>query len=56
MADVKTLFPNFSKELIAAMEQYAVIQQFKPGDILIRTGQYRKNTALVTQGKIKIYR
>jgi CRP/FNR family transcriptional regulator len=33
-----------------------VIQEFKAGYVIIRTGQYIKNTVLVLSGSIKIYR
>ncbi|MBP6431764.1 MAG: Crp/Fnr family transcriptional regulator [Ferruginibacter sp.] len=56
MAEVKETFPQFDKNLISDIEANAVIQQFKTGDILMRTGQYIKNTVLVIKGKIKIYR
>ncbi len=56
MIDFKILFPLFDKSLISDIEVNAAIQQFKAGDVLMRTGQYIKNTILVTKGKIKIYR
>jgi CRP/FNR family transcriptional regulator, anaerobic regulatory protein len=49
-------FPSFSKDLINDIEANATIQSFKEGEILMRTGQYIKNTVLVLSGKIKIYR
>jgi CRP/FNR family transcriptional regulator, anaerobic regulatory protein len=56
MIEVKTTFPQFDKNLISDIEANATIQEFKAGDILMRTGQYIKNTVLVIKGKIKIYR
>ncbi|MBP4138584.1 Crp/Fnr family transcriptional regulator [Flavobacterium geliluteum] len=53
---IQKLFPNFSSELISDIEKNASEQDFKAGTILMRTGQYIKNTILVTKGKIKIYR
>lgn len=50
------IFPSFSNELSKDIEANATIQSFKVGDIIMRTGQYIKNTILVTSGKIKIYR
>ena len=38
------------------IEKNAVIQDFKAGDVIMRTGQYIKNTVLVISGRIKIYR
>jgi CRP/FNR family transcriptional regulator len=53
---IKKLFSSFSSSLIDDIEKNAVIQDFKTGDILMRTGQYIKNTVLVISGRIKIYR
>jgi CRP/FNR family transcriptional regulator len=53
---LKTIFPNFSNELIATIEENGSLQDFKFGTILMRTGQYIKNTVLIIKGKIKIYR
>lgn len=53
---LKNTFPNFSSELIATIEENGSLQDFEAGTILMRTGQYIKNTVLITKGKIKIYR
>jgi CRP/FNR family transcriptional regulator, anaerobic regulatory protein len=46
----------FSKDLIKDIETNATLQSFKEGEILMRTRQYIKNSVLVLNGKIKIYR
>jgi CRP/FNR family transcriptional regulator len=56
MKSLKINFPDFSKELIQDIETYGVIQKYAAGEIIIRTGQFIRNTALVMKGKIKIYR
>jgi CRP/FNR family transcriptional regulator, anaerobic regulatory protein len=53
---MKNIFPTFDNKLLEDIEANATIQQFKVGDIIMRTGQYIKNTVLVVKGKIKIYR
>lgn len=53
---LKQIFPNFSNELLSAIEENASEQNFEAGTILMRTGQYIKNTVLILEGKIKIYR
>ncbi|MFV8465755.1 Crp/Fnr family transcriptional regulator [Flavobacterium sp. LB1P62] len=53
---IKKLFPSFSTELIKDVDDNATVQSFKAGDVIMRTGQYIKNTVLVISGKIKIYR
>jgi CRP/FNR family transcriptional regulator len=52
----KQLFPQFEPELIEVIEKEAVQRRFNAGDIIMRTGQYIKSTALVLEGQIKIYR
>ena len=49
-------FPNFNSQLIEEIEKNATIKEIKAGEILMRSGQYIKNTVLVISGKIKIYR
>ncbi len=53
---IKDIFPSFQTELINDIEQHATIMEAGNGEILMRTGQYIKNTVLVIKGKIKIYR
>lgn len=52
----KQLFPQFEPGLIELIEKEAVQRSFKAGDVIMRTGQYIKSTALVLEGQIKIYR
>jgi CRP/FNR family transcriptional regulator, anaerobic regulatory protein len=53
---IKSNFPNFNTQLIEDIEKNAVIKEFKAGEVLMRSGQYIKNTVLVVSGKVKIYR
>ena len=53
---IKKNFPSFSNELVKEIESNATIHSYQTGDVIIRTGQYIKNTVLVISGKIKIYR
>jgi CRP/FNR family transcriptional regulator len=53
---LKQLFPTFSTDLLQAITDKGVDQTATAGGVLMRTGQYIKNTVLVTSGKIKIYR
>jgi len=52
----KEIFPQFEPGLIEVIEKEAVQRSFNAGDIIMRTGQYIKSTALVLEGQIKIYR
>jgi CRP/FNR family transcriptional regulator len=53
---LKKMFPTFSNELIQDIENNSVIQSYKTGDVIMRTGQYINNTMLVTKGQLKIFR
>jgi len=53
---IKKNFHSFSTELVKEIETSATIHSFQAGTIIIRTGQYIKNTVLVISGKIKVYR
>ena len=52
----KQLFPNFSRDLLEELESNAVYQNIGAGEVIMRTGQYFKNTVLVLSGQIMIYR
>mgnify|MGYP005845426895 FL=1 len=49
-------FSAFSKPLLQAIEKNAIFKTFQSGEVLMRRGQYVKNTVLVLNGSIKIYR
>jgi len=53
---IKNRFPTFSNALLEEIEANAVYQTYKAGAIIMRTGQYIRNTVLVLSGQIKIYR
>ncbi len=50
------LFPQFEPGLLGVIEKEAVQRSYSAGDIIMRTGQFIKSTALVLAGQIKIYR
>jgi CRP/FNR family transcriptional regulator len=53
---LKKIFSTFSNELIQDIKSNEVIKNFSSGEVIMRTGQYIKNTILVTKGTIKVYR
>jgi CRP/FNR family transcriptional regulator len=53
---IKNTFSSFSSSLVEDIEKNAIIQEFKAGEIIMRSGQYIKNTVLILSGSIKIYR
>ena len=52
----KSLFSNFEPELLELIEKESLHKTFAPGEIIIKSGQYIKSTAIVLDGMIKIYR
>jgi CRP/FNR family transcriptional regulator, anaerobic regulatory protein len=52
----KEIFPQFEPGLIELIEKESVQKKFHAGEVIMRTGQYIKSTALVLEGQIKIYR
>ena len=53
---LKKIFPSFSNELIQDIKANEVIKTFSAGEVIMRTGQYIKNTVLLVKGTIKVYR
>lgn len=52
----KEFFPQFEPGLIELIEKESVQKRFHAGEVIMRTGQYIKSTAMVLEGQIKIYR
>ena len=50
---VKRLFPHFSNELLHEIESNASYQTIPAGEVIMRTGQYFRNTVLVLSDQIK---
>nr|WP_315203261.1 Crp/Fnr family transcriptional regulator [uncultured Flavobacterium sp.] len=53
---LKKTFPSFSNELIQDIKANEIIKTFSAGEVIMRTGQYIKNTLLLVKGTIKVYR
>lgn len=53
---IKEIFPSFSNALVEEIKTTAMEQSLTSGDVILRTGQYIKNTVLILSGKIKVYR
>ena len=54
--DISKIFPHFDRDLIEHLEKIGEVVEFEEGDLLIRTGQYFKNSLLVLDGRVKLYR
>ncbi len=52
----RNIFPDFDTSLLALIEKEATLKTFQPGEIIMRTGQFIKSTALIVNGRVKIYR
>lgn len=53
---LKDHFPGFNSELISFLASISNVQQVKKGEEIMRAGKYLKHTALVVEGRIKLYR
>lgn len=53
---LKTLFPGFEPELLEALDTKAQVREIPENETLMRTGQYFKNTMLILEGLVKVYR
>ncbi|MFN3952748.1 MAG: Crp/Fnr family transcriptional regulator [Thermaurantimonas sp.] len=54
--DVKNRFPEFENELIKELLNVSSIREFGAGDYIIQSGQYFKQSMLVYEGIVKLYR
>jgi CRP/FNR family transcriptional regulator len=53
---LQALFPQFDTELIGHLEKIGQIAEFEEGSMLMRPGQYFKNSMLILEGRVKLYR
>jgi CRP/FNR family transcriptional regulator len=56
MENLQHLFPQLEKVVVDKIAANAQEKQFKAGSILMDSGQYIKNTMIILQGRVKIYR
>ncbi len=54
--DLQTTFPAFDPELIEHLSKIGNTIRFQEGDVLMRTGQYFKQSLLILSGRVKLYR
>lgn len=54
--ELRQIFPQFDDELLAYLEEVATVVDYKEGDMLMRTGQYFKNSLVILDGRVKLYR
>jgi CRP/FNR family transcriptional regulator, anaerobic regulatory protein len=53
---LQRIFPQFSPELISKLDEIGQVVDFMEGDMLMRSGQYFKNSILILEGQVKLYR
>jgi CRP/FNR family transcriptional regulator len=56
MLDLKTVFPQFDGSLLQHLEKVGQVVEFSEGETLMRTGQYFKQSLLLLEGRVKVYR
>ncbi|HEY9007711.1 Crp/Fnr family transcriptional regulator [Ohtaekwangia sp.] len=54
--ELQSLFPYFDPELTTLLEKVGQIVEFEEGEMLMRSGQYFKNSLLILDGRVKLYR
>lgn len=53
---LQTIFPQLDEELLAHLEAIGQVTTFEEGSMLMRPGQYFKNSLLILDGRVKLYR
>jgi CRP/FNR family transcriptional regulator len=51
-----SVFPKFDQSLTDELLRIGRIVEFGEGEVLMKTGQYFKNTLLILEGMVKVYR
>lgn len=53
---LQTVFPQLDEELLTHLEAIGQVTTFEEGSMLMRPGQYFKNSLLILDGRVKLYR
>lgn len=53
---LQAIFPQFDEELLVHLETIGQVTNFEEGTMLMRPGQYFKNSLLILDGRVKLYR
>jgi CRP/FNR family transcriptional regulator len=54
--ELQSVFPQFDQELAKHLQEIGQVITFEEGEMLMRSGQYFKNSLLILDGRVKIYR
>lgn len=53
---LEQIFPQFDPDLIKHLESIGHLAEFEEGAMMMRPGQYFKNSLLILDGRVKLYR
>lgn len=53
---LQNIFPQFDHSLLEHIEKIGQVVEFEEGEMLMRPGQYFKNSLLILDGRVKLYR
>jgi CRP/FNR family transcriptional regulator, anaerobic regulatory protein len=53
---LEKIFPQFDADLIKHLESIGHVAEFEEGAMMMRPGQYFKNSMLILDGRVKLYR
>lgn len=56
MTNLKAIFPQFDDNLLQYLEDIGQVVEVAEGEMLMRTGQYFKQSLLLLDGRVKVYR
>ena len=54
--ELRQIFPQFDPDLLTHLEKIGQIAEFEEGEMLMKPGQYFKNSLLILDGRVKLYR
>jgi CRP/FNR family transcriptional regulator len=54
--ELQSVFPQFDPELLKHLEEIGQVVEFTEGTMIMRPGQYFKNSLLILDGRVKLYR
>jgi CRP/FNR family transcriptional regulator len=54
--ELAKIFPQFDHALLKHLETIGQVTEFEEGEMLMRAGQYFKNSLLILEGQVKLYR
>jgi CRP/FNR family transcriptional regulator len=56
LMELRQIFPQFDPDLLTHLEKIGQVTEFEEGEMLMKPGQYFKNSLLILDGRVKLYR